>query len=134
MRKICLDLDPDLDWDFWRDPDPGSMNTDPKHCLLQLKQHYSFPETILLARTCRATSFTASVVDPNTLTLDPDSNLGFWPNLDPDPDPGPDPGLFNQFCSKKLKSILEKKKFCNRIPVPYNGVISNNGGNFNHRG
>ena len=31
-----------------------------------------------------------SVVDPNTLNLDPDS--GFWPNLDPDPDPGPDPG------------------------------------------
>ena len=37
MRKICLDpdpdpdLDPDPDWDFW--PDPGSMNTDPKHCL-----------------------------------------------------------------------------------------------------
>ena len=28
VRKICLDPDPD--WDFW--PDPGSMNTDPKHC------------------------------------------------------------------------------------------------------
>ena len=27
------------------------------------------------------------VVDPNTMTLDPD--LGFWPNLDPDPDPDP---------------------------------------------
>ena len=27
-----------------------------------------------------------SVVDPNTLNLDPDP--GFWPNLDPDPDPG----------------------------------------------
>ena len=27
----------------------------------------------------------ASVVDPNTLNLDPDP--GFWPNLDPDPDP-----------------------------------------------
>ena len=26
-----------------------------------------------------------SVVDPNTLNLDPDS--GFWLNLDPDPDP-----------------------------------------------
>ena len=26
-----------------------------------------------------------SVVDPNTLNLDPDP--GFWPNLDPDPDP-----------------------------------------------
>ena len=30
----------------------------------------------------------SSVVDPNTLNLDPDP--GFWPNLDknPDPDPG----------------------------------------------
>ena len=41
----------------------------------------------------------ASVVDPNTLNLDPDP--GFWPNLDPAPDPGPDPhpdpGLYNQF-------------------------------------
>ena len=33
--------------------------------------------------------FLRSVVDPNTLTLDPDP--GFWPNLDPDP------GLYNQF-------------------------------------
>ena len=30
-----------------------------------------------------------SVVDPNTLNLDP--NPEFWPNLDPDP--GPDPWL-----------------------------------------
>ena len=28
----------------------------------------------------------SSVVDPNTLNLDPDP--GFWLNLDPDPDPG----------------------------------------------
>ena len=28
----------------------------------------------------------ASVVDPNTLNLDPDPEL--WPNLDPDSDPG----------------------------------------------
>ena len=34
-------------------------------------------------------SLQASVVDPNTLNLDPDP--GFWPNLDPDP------GLYNQF-------------------------------------
>ena len=34
----------------------------------------------------------ASVVDPNTLSLDPDP--GFWPNLAPDP--GPDPGLYYQ--------------------------------------
>ena len=27
--------------------------------------------------------FLSSVVDPNTLNLDPDP--GFWPNLDPDP-------------------------------------------------
>ena len=38
-----------------------------------------------------------SVVDPNTLNLDPDP--GFWLNLDPDPgpDPDPDPGLYYQF-------------------------------------
>ena len=29
-----------------------------------------------------------SVVDPNTLNLDPDPDKGFWPNLDPDPGPG----------------------------------------------
>ena len=27
----------------------------------------------------------SSVVDPNTLNLDPDPDPGFWPNLDPDP-------------------------------------------------
>ena len=32
-----------------------------------------------------------SVMDPNTLNLDPDP--GFMPNLDPDPGPVPDPGL-----------------------------------------
>ena len=38
-----------------------------------------------------------SVVDPNTLNLDPDT--GFWLNLDSDPDPGPvpDPGFYYQF-------------------------------------
>ena len=35
----------------------------------------------------------SSVVDPNTLNLDPDP--GFWPNLDLDPDP--DPGLNYKF-------------------------------------
>ena len=35
----------------------------------------------------------ASVVDPNTLNLDPDP--GFWPYLNPDP--CPDPGLYYQF-------------------------------------
>ena len=36
----------------------------------------------------------SSVVDPNTLNLDPDP--GFWPNLDPDP------GLY-------VQSILKEK-------------------------
>ena len=40
----------------------------------------------------------SSVVDPNTLDLDPDP--GFWPNFDPDP--CPDPGLHYQFGKKKL--------------------------------
>ena len=52
-----------------------------------------------------------SVVDPNTLNLDPDT--GFWFNLDPDPDPSPDPDLrllvYYTFWKKKLKLILEKK-------------------------
>ena len=42
----------------------------------------------------------SSVVDPNTLNLDPDP--GFWPNLDTDP------GLYYQFWKKKLNIILEK--------------------------
>ena len=25
-------MGPDPDWDFWQDPDPDSMNMDPKHC------------------------------------------------------------------------------------------------------
>ena len=33
------------------------------------------------------TSATTSVVDPNTLNLDPDPDPGFWPNLNTDPDP-----------------------------------------------
>ena len=28
-----------------------------------------------------------SVVDPNTLNVDPDPESEFWPNSDPDPDP-----------------------------------------------
>ena len=43
-------------------------------------------------------SLQASVVDPNSLNLDPDP--GFWPNLDPDP--GLDPGFY-------IQSILKKK-------------------------
>ena len=35
-------------------------------------------------------NFFSSVVDPNTLNLDPDPGF-FWPNLDPDP------GLYYQF-------------------------------------
>ena len=38
-------------------------------------------------------SVLSSVVDPNTLNLDPDQDSGFWPNLAPNPDPG----LYNQF-------------------------------------
>ena len=38
-------------------------------------------------------SLGASVVDPNTLNLDPDP--GFWPNLDSGPDPVP--GLYIQY-------------------------------------
>ena len=48
-----------------------------------------------------------SVVDPNTLNLDPDP--GLWPNLDLDPGPDPDPGLYFKFLKKNLKIILEKK-------------------------
>ena len=36
-----------------------------------------------------------SVVDPNTLKLDLDSEV--WPNLNPDPGPDPDTGLCYQF-------------------------------------
>ena len=46
-------------------------------------------------------SVPASVVDPNTLNLDPDP--GFWLNLDPDPDPG----FYYRFWKKKLKIILD---------------------------
>ena len=52
-----------------------------------------------------------SVVDPNTLNLDPDP--GFWPDLDPDP------GLFNQFWKKKFKIILEKLIFYETSMVFY---------------
>ena len=38
MVPITNSLDPDpeqdLDSDFWLDPDPDSMNMDPKHCFL----------------------------------------------------------------------------------------------------
>ena len=54
-----------------------------------------------------------SVVDPNTLNLDPDPEL--WPNLDPDPElwPNLDPdpiiqGFVTNFERKQLKIILEK--------------------------
>ena len=43
-----------------------------------------------------------SVVDPNTLNLDPDP--GFWPNLDPDPEPDPGQELYkNSNISAKSK-------------------------------
>ena len=30
-KKLRNSLDPDPDWDFWLDPNPDSMNMDPKH-------------------------------------------------------------------------------------------------------
>ena len=50
-----------------------------------------------------------SVVDPNTLNLDPDP--GFWPNLDPDP--GPDPGsrVILSNWKEKRKYNFRGKKF-----------------------
>ena len=47
-----------------------------------------------------------SVVDPNTLILDPDP--GFWPNLVPYPDPGPDPDL-------GYKISFERTKITNKL-------------------
>ena len=55
-----------------------------------------------------------SVMDPNTLNLDPDP--GCMPNLDPDPGPVPDPGLYNQFWKINFKISLEKNNFlCNNL-------------------
>ena len=48
----------------------------------------------------------SSVVDPNTLNLDPDP--GFWPNLDPDP------GLQYRYASilkEKIKFFFREKQF-----------------------
>ena len=45
-------------------------------------------------------------MDPNTLNLDLD--LGFWPNLDPDPDPGLQ---VISALKEKFKIILEKNDF-----------------------
>ena len=47
----------------------------------------------------------SSVVDSNTLNLDPDP--GFWSYLDPDPDPG----LYNQFWKKKSLNNFKEKYF-----------------------
>ena len=60
----------------------------------------------LLHKYLEKTQASISVVDPNTLNLDPDP--GFWPNLDPDP------GLFNQFWKKKLQISLEKHNFLSK--------------------
>ena len=51
---------------------------DPKHCGKRCWEFYLLDSI--------------SVVDLNTLNLDPDP--GFGSNLDPDPYPGPDPGLY----------------------------------------
>ena len=39
MVRNSLDPDPeqDPDWDFWLDPDPDSMNMDPKHWVYNYK-------------------------------------------------------------------------------------------------
>ena len=57
------------------------------------------PQLLHLQKKQKTCNVTISVVDPNTLNLDPDPDTGFWPNLDPDLDPGtdPDPGLCYQF-------------------------------------
>ena len=34
--QIVLRNSLDPDWDFWLDPDPGSMNTHPKHCTMSV--------------------------------------------------------------------------------------------------
>ena len=51
----------------------------------------------------QGSTFTSSVLHPNTLNLDPD--LEFWPNLDPDS------GLCCQFCKKKVKNSYREKQF-----------------------
>ena len=48
-----------------------------------------------------------SVVDPDTLNLDPDT--GFWPDLYPDPGQDTNPGLCCQFEEKKGKIIFFTK-------------------------
>ena len=48
-----------------------------------------------------------TIVDPNTLNLDPDSK--FWPHLDLNPVTDPDPGFCYQI-EKKKKIVLERNK------------------------
>ena len=51
-----------------------------------------------------------SVVDPNTVNLDP--NPGFWPNLDPDP------GFYYQFWKNNSKIIfLENNNYKNKMSL-----------------
>ena len=53
-----------------------------------------------------------SVVDPNTLNLDPAPE--FWPNLEPCPGPDPDPGLNYQYNNsvESLNWEFLSKIFC----------------------
>ena len=46
----------------------------------------------------RLSSCEISVVDPNTLNLDPVPDPGVWPNLDPVPGPGVRPHLDPVLC------------------------------------
>ena len=48
-----------------------------------------------------------TIVDPNTLNLDPDSK--FWPQLDLNPVTDPDPGFCYQFEKKKKNSFREEQ-------------------------
>ena len=64
-------------------------------------------QRMIIYQACKVHDFKVqtSVVDPNTLNLDPVS--GFWPNLDPDP------GLYRYYeiVKKKITIVLEKNNF-----------------------
>ena len=85
-----------------KNPDPEPWKKIPKTVSKSRKLVYfifSTLNTVLFVRFLQN-----SVVNPNTLNLDPDP--GFLPNLDPDP------GLYNQFWKKTFKIILERIFFC----------------------
>ena len=78
-------------------------------CSINVKLGYtvllSFPIKVQLGYTVLfrcpiKVCISVSVVDPNTMNLDPDP--GFWTNLDPDPGTGTDQGLNCKFLDKKF--------------------------------